>query len=210
MSDIIKRGWIDSSIHVNVVGKGQNIRYRVIDGMHRITALQQLKKKFPEEPSCNLSFILQIKLWVWRFIEISQEMKRSQLQTVIMCFVLIDIDWLLCVYVYFILISTDFNKSNLIFVKSTLIDRITFLKSGRAIAIDALKKEQTPSKAKRGAKKGATNEDTFQVISFVLCFRTKLLQIRWFNWVFLMDWQPSHLELIWEHWTNWILQISSL
>ncbi len=73
----------------------------------------------------------------------------------------------LCVYSYLILISTDFNKSNVVFVKSTLIDRLTFLKSGREVAIDALTKEMTPSKAKKSRKK--QSDADFTVISLFLC-----------------------------------------
>ena len=47
--NILKYGYNSSAILANAVGVGENQKFRILDGMHRITALQELAKEFPKQ-----------------------------------------------------------------------------------------------------------------------------------------------------------------
>jgi hypothetical protein len=67
-------------------------------------------------------------------------------------------------------------------VKSTLIDRLTFLKSGKAIAIECIMKEQAPpKKGKKGSKDAAAISEADIPVIINITFRLKRYQRRWLN-----------------------------
>jgi hypothetical protein len=47
--NILKYGYNSSAILANAVGTGDKQKFRILDGMHRITALQELGKEFPDQ-----------------------------------------------------------------------------------------------------------------------------------------------------------------
>jgi hypothetical protein len=53
---ILEHGWTGSTISATEVGRGTDKKYAVIDGMHRITALNQLIAEYPENFKGNFFY----------------------------------------------------------------------------------------------------------------------------------------------------------